>query len=195
MKTLCMDTSHRHLVLALVEDGKVVASFCDEAWKKQSETIFCELIQLMEQSKWQVEDIEEVIITRGPGSYTGIRIAMSIAKVLCTQKNIPLYTISTLQLYAGLEDVYVILDARSNRVYFADYQNGVAKEECIKTIDEIKLLQDKKIIGDIDLLGNEKSKIDFVSNFVNLKQHYKKEENVHILVPEYLKDESAYLVK
>ncbi len=195
MKTLCMDTSHRHLVLALVEEDKVIASFCNEAWKKQSETIFCELIALMEKVNWQVEDIEEVVITRGPGSYTGIRIAMSIAKVLCTRKHIPLYTISTLQLYAGKSDTYVILDARSNRVYFAHYCDGKKIEESIKSIDEVKQLTDKNIIGDIDLIGKEKETIDFVANFVALRSEYKKEENVHIVVPEYLKDESAYLVK
>ena len=45
MKTLCMDTAHRYLVLALVEDGNVVASHMSEAWKKQSETIFVELLK------------------------------------------------------------------------------------------------------------------------------------------------------
>lgn len=195
MKTLCMDTSHRYLVLALVEDEKVVASHMEEAWKKQSETIFVELIKLMEEANWNVDEINEVVITRGPGSYTGIRIAMSIAKVLCSRKHIKLSTISTLQLYAGLKDTYVMLDARSNRAYFGNYKNGVLIEECIKTLDEIKMIRDKEIIGDTDLIGLNKQPIDFVANFVALKNQYKIEENVHTLVPEYLKDESAYLGK
>lgn len=195
MKTLCMDTSHRYLVLALVEDEKVVASHMEEAWKKQSETIFVELIKLMEEANWNVDEINEVVITRGPGSYTGIRIAMSIAKVLCSRKHIKLSTISTLQLYAGLKDTYVMLDARSNRAYFGNYKNGVLIEECIKTLDEIKMISDKEIIGDTDLIGLNKQPIDFVANFVALKNQYKIEENVHTVVPEYLKDESAYLGK
>lgn len=195
MKTLCMDTSHRYLVLALVEDDQVVVSHMEEAWKKQSETIFVELIKLMEEANWNVDDINEVVITRGPGSYTGIRIAMSIAKVLCSRKNIKLSTISTLQLYAGLKDTYVMLDARSNRAYFGNYKNGVLIEECIKTLDEIEMISDKAIIGDTDLIGLNKEPIDFVTNFVALKDQYKIEENVHTVVPEYLKDESAYLGK
>lgn len=195
MKTLCMDTSHRFLVLALVEDNQVVASHMEEAWKKQSETIFVELIKLMEQAKWDVNEIDEVVITKGPGSYTGIRIAMSIAKVLCTRKHIKLYTVSTLQLYAGLKDTYVMLDARSNRAYFGNYKNGFMIEECIKTLDEIKLLNDKEMIGDTDLIELEKKSIDFVANFVSLREHYHLEENVHSVIPEYLKDESAYLGK
>lgn len=195
MKTLCVDTSHRHLVIALLEDEKVVASYMSEAWKKQSEMIFVELIRLMDEVKWKVDDLDEMVITKGPGSYTGVRIAMSIAKVLCTRKDIALYTLSTLQLYAGTDDVYVVLDARSNRVYFGDYTNGEMKKECIYTIDELKQYTDKKFVGDIDLLGKDKEEIDFVSHFVLLRNHYQKVENIHVLVPEYLKKESDYLVK
>lgn len=195
MKTLCMDTAHRYLVLALVEDGNVVASHMSEAWKKQSETIFVELLKLMDEAKWSVDDINRVVISRGPGSYTGIRIAMSIAKVLTTQKDIDLYTVSTLQLYSGLEDVYVMLDARSKRAYFGDVVQGELKECSIRTLEEIEALEGKAIVGDTELIGKEKAEIDFVSNFVKLEPFYVKVENKHTLVPEYLKEESAYLVK
>ena len=195
MKTLCMDTAHRYLVLALVEDGNVVASHMSEAWKKQSETIFVELLKLMDEAKWNVDDINRVVISRGPGSYTGIRIAMSIAKVLTTQKDIDLYTVSTLQLYSGLEDVYVMLDARSKRAYFGDVVQGELKECSIRTLEEIEALEGKMIVGDTELIGKEKAEIDFVSNFVKLEPFYVKVENKHTLVPEYLKEESAYLVK
>ncbi len=195
MITLCMDTSHRHLVLALLKGNQVVASCVEEAWKKQSETIFVRLIALMQQENVKVEDIEKVVITNGPGSYTGIRIAMSIAKVLCTRKHIPLYTISTLQLYAGLEDVHVILDARSSRVYYGLYTQGRCVEIAIKTLDEVEAMQVKNIVGDVEFIGLEKTPIDFVSNFANLQEHWEKVDNIHTLVPMYLKEESAYLVK
>ena len=55
--------------------------------------------------------------------------------------------------------------------------------------------KDKKIVGDVELIGLENSEIDFVSNFVKLEPYYVKVENKHTLVPEYLKEESAYLVK
>ena len=190
-----MDTSHRHLVLVLLENNEIKATYACEAWKKQSETIFVELLKLMEDLQWSPNDLDEMVITKGPGSYTGIRIAMSIAKVLCTRKPIELYTISTLQLYAGINNVHVILDARSNRVYYGCYENGICINECIKTIDEIKEINDSNIIGDIDLIGQEKVNIDFANNFVKLRSQYHKIDHVHTLIPEYLKDESAYLVK
>lgn len=195
MKTICIDTSHRHLVLVLLEDEKIVASHVQEAWKKQSETIFVELIALMDQVLWKVDDIKRVVITKGPGSYTGIRIAMSIAKVLCTQKEIELYTISTLQLYAGIKDVYVMLDARSNRAYFGDLENGNVKKCAIHTLEELTVMKEKTFVGDTDLIGIAKKEIDFAQNFYDLRSHFERIENIHTLTPEYLKEESAYLVK
>ncbi len=195
MKTLCIDTSHRHLVIVLLEDNEIKEKHVSEAWKKQSETIFIELLKLMNHLNWLVDDLDEVVITKGPGSYTGIRIAMSIAKVLCTRKPIALYTLSTLQLYAGIEDVHVILDARSERVYYGHYEKGNCISECIKTIEEVKTMENVKIIGDTDLLQQEKQEVDFAHNFKMLRNHYCPVENIHTLVPEYLKEESAYLVK
>ncbi|MDF9824477.1 tRNA threonylcarbamoyladenosine biosynthesis protein TsaB [Breznakia sp. PF5-3] len=194
MKTLCMDTSHRYLVLVLMENDEIKASKSMYAWKKQSETIFVELINLMEAVSWQPDDIDEVVITVGPGSYTGIRIAMSIAKVFCSSKKKTLYTISTLQLYAGLDTCSVMLDARSNRVYYGKYQQGKCLAEGIKTLDEIKALSEN-MIGDVSLIGKEDKNPDFVLNFKELRPYYKKVDNIHGLVPRYLKEESAYLVK
>ena len=102
MKYVCMDTSHRHLVIALIEDQTVVAGCAIPSWKKQSETIFPKWIELMDQAGWQASQIGALVVSVGPGSYTGVRIAMTIAKVFATTRNVPLYTLSTLQLYAGM---------------------------------------------------------------------------------------------
>lgn len=192
MITLCVDTSHRYLVLGLIRDDKIIAGYSAYAWKKQSETIFVELIKMMENAGVKVEDLDRMVITKGPGSYTGIRIAMTIAKVLCTQKPVELYTISTLQLYAGKRDVSVILDARSNRAYYGRYQDGIMQEECIKNLDDIKKCKEN-YIGDTNLIGIEPETIDFVENFLELEDRYERVENVHALVPQYLKEESEYL--
>lgn len=85
-----------------------------------------ELNQLFEKTGLDYKDVDEVIITDGPGSYTGIRIAMTIAKVFCTQMHKTLKCISTMQLFAGMdESANVILDARSKRAYVAHLEKGV----------------------------------------------------------------------
>lgn len=186
MKTLCMDSAHKHLILVLLEDGEIKAQCGLECWKKQSETIFPELIKLCDSLGWSSEDIDEVIITDGPGSYTGVRIAMAIAKVFTTTMNKPLYTLSTLQLYAGMQDqVFVMLDARSQRAYCALYEHGQAvMEEQIMSLEEIQALlanHEYALAGDCELIGRDSIKIDFAKNFKELRPLAHKVENIHIL--------------
>ena len=178
MKTLCLDSAHKHLIIGLYEDDKLVAGCVNEAWKKQSETIFPELIRLMEEAGWQSEDIDEVVITDGPGSYTGVRIAMCVAKVLCTRMQLPLYAISSLQLYAGLdENAFVMLDARSNRAYTGVLSDGsFTGEEMILTLDDIKeklASQSYHIYGDAYLIDKKAEEPDFLRNFIALRPYYR----------------------
>lgn len=199
MKTLCMDSAHKHLLILLIEDGNIVASSAKECWKKQSETLFPEMMALMDQVHWSADDLDEVVITDGPGSYTGVRIAMSVAKVLCTRKAIALSCISTLQLYAGIhKDTFVMLDARSSRAYTALLSEGqFVKEEAIMTIDEIKTyLSDHKVrvVGDASLLAVDFDEVDLVENFCALLPYRRHIENIHTLTPRYLKEQDAYKV-
>lgn len=194
MITLCMDTSHIYLVLGLIKDGKLIDSYCEPCHKQQSEKIFPELIQLLEKNHISQDEIGEVVITKGPGSYTGVRIAMSIAKVLCATKNLPLYTIGTLRLYAGDENGRVLLDARGNRAYTAVYQDGAEVEAAnVKYLEDIQ--DDLKIIGDGELIGKETYYPNLAENFLKVKKDWHLEENVHTVVPEYLKEREAYFVK
>lgn len=195
-----MDSAHKYLVIGLYEDDKLISGCANLSWKKQSETIFPELMRLMAEAKWTSDSIDAVVISEGPGSYTGVRIAMSVAKVLCTRKNIPLYTISTLQLYAGMgENILVMLDARSARAYYGVLTNGQFVEpETILPLTEIQERLHAKaytLVGDGELLDREVPTVDFLANFIALKQMWKKVDNIHTLVPRYLKEQDAYKVK
>lgn len=197
MISLCMDSAYKQLVLGLYEDGALLAGISLEAFKKQSETIFVELNKLLEQTKLDYKDIDRIVITKGPGSYTGIRIAMTIAKVLCSQMRKELYTISTMQLYAGLEpSANVILDARSHRAYVAHLEKGkIIGGTQILDLEEVKKFLEAhpgKVFGDALLSETETS--DFLKNFIDLKAEYQKVENIHALVPDYLKESDAYKV-
>lgn len=200
MKTLCMDSAHKHLVLVLLQDTTIVASCALSCWKRQSETIFPKLEELMQKVNWTPDDIDEVVISDGPGSYTGVRIAMTIAKVFCTRKKVPLYTISTLQLYAGLcENAFVMLDARSSRAYCGVLSQGTVKHEEIMSLEDIKAYlsnhPEMTLLGDSDLIERNSQAISFETNFLALKNHWKLVENVHTLTPRYLKEQDAYKVK
>jgi len=196
MITLCMDTSHTWLALGLIKDNQVISKVQEPCWKKQSEEIFPLLTKMMDDVKLQPEDIDAVVISKGPGSYTGVRIAMTIAKVFCAMREVPLYTIGTLQLYAGVENCRVVTDARGKRVYTCTYDNGKATGtlEAVEIVD-LQIAPEEKVIGDGALVGRDNSWPDIIDNFLVLKNEWKKEENVHLVVPEYLKSRESYLVK
>ncbi|MEG1630522.1 MAG: tRNA (adenosine(37)-N6)-threonylcarbamoyltransferase complex dimerization subunit type 1 TsaB, partial [Erysipelotrichaceae bacterium] len=68
----------------------------------------------------------------------------------------------------------------------------------IMTLDEIKELiknKDYYLVGDINLIDQEVKEIDFLKNFIDLKNQWEKVDNIHTMVPFYLKDQSAYKVK
>ena len=199
MISLCMDSAYKQLVLGLYKDKELLAGISLEAFKKQSETIFVELNRLLKETNLDYKDIDRVIITKGPGSYTGIRIAMTIAKVLCSQMHKELYTISTMQLYAGIEkQANVILDARSQRAYVAHLEDGqIQGNTQILTLDEVKEFIETNpgiVLGDADLIGQDVQKVDFLKNFIELEPYYEKVENIHALVPDYLKESDSYKV-
>lgn len=199
MISLCMDSAYKQLVLGLYKDKELLAGISLEAFKKQSETIFVELNRLLKETNLDYKDIDRVIITKGPGSYTGIRIAMTIAKVLCSQMHKEFYTISTMQLYAGIEkQANVILDARSQRAYVAHLEDGqIQGNTQILTLDEVKEFIETNpgiVLGDADLIGQDVQKVDFLKNFIELEPYYEKVENIHALVPDYLKESDSYKV-
>lgn len=193
MITLCMDTSHTWLVVGLIKDDTIIGKIQENCWKKQSEELFPKIIELMDSLLLKPEDIDQIVISKGPGSYTGVRIAMTVAKVFCSMRNLPIYTISTLLLYAGMKNCRVIMDARGKRVYTALFKDGevVDKEQVIE-ISELNI-GDEEIIGDGSLVGKEDRWPDIVDNFKDLKAKWESWDNVHLVVPEYLKSSESYL--
>ena len=165
--------------------------------KQQSEYIIGKMDELLKRNNLNVQQIDNYVITEGPGSYTGVRIAMTVAKVLgsIAEKNI--YTLSTLQLYAGMNDCYVFMDARAKRVYAGRYRNGVALiEDTVypnQQAEEIMNNEDVMFIGDLHLFGKEDYWPTPAENFFSLKPMWKKVENIDILAPTYLKSKEEYL--
>lgn len=193
MITLCMDTSHTWLVIGLIKDDQVIGKVQEKCWKKQSEELFPRLTALMNDCHLQPEDIDQIVISKGPGSYTGVRIAMTVAKVFCAMADKPIYTVSTLLLYAGKKNCRVVTDARGKRVYTCLFFDGKALEEERAVEIENLEIDDVNIVGDGALVGRQDEWPDIVDNFLELKDEWEKHDNVHLVVPEYLKSSASYL--
>lgn len=82
-------------------------------------TIFID--QLLNDLNYKIDDFDAISISKGPGSYTGLRIGVSTAKGLCYAKDIPLIAINTLQSMAN----GIILKANSNDISVDDFENSI----------------------------------------------------------------------
>jgi len=196
MKTLALDTSHRYLTIALIEDDQLIQAIQTPSLKTQSETIMVEIDRLFELANWQPKDLDALVLTDGPGSYTGLRISMTVAKVLGFTQNLQLYTISSLQLMAGiLPEAFAVMDARAKRVYLGHYRNGIAVHE-----DKTYLIEDavhfitpdSVVVGDASLLHHSVTEVYTPQHFIDLRSQWKRVDNVHTLVPRYLKETDDY---
>ncbi|MBE6115144.1 MAG: tRNA (adenosine(37)-N6)-threonylcarbamoyltransferase complex dimerization subunit type 1 TsaB [Erysipelotrichaceae bacterium] len=195
---LFLDTTGSYLNIALSHEGVILENIHECALRSQSELIIPRLQELLTKHSMTVDHIDSIVITKGPGSYTGVRIAMTVAKVLCTMKEIPLYTLSTLQAMSlgAKGKVCVMMDARSKRAFTGFYENGVALQA--DSIMELEVLKEKvekegyAVVGDAHLIEMEAIPTDMNSAVFNYTPLWQRVDNVHALVPEYLKDQESY---
>ncbi|HPX32102.1 MAG TPA: tRNA (adenosine(37)-N6)-threonylcarbamoyltransferase complex dimerization subunit type 1 TsaB [Erysipelotrichaceae bacterium] len=198
MYTIGIDTSHHFLLLVLMDENKVVDYIQDECPKLQSEYIIVELDNLLKRNDISLTTVKDIVVTIGPGSYTGVRIGLTVAKILGSIVGKTVYTLSTLQLYAGVDNALVLMDARANRCYVGRYSSGTALvEDTVLTNDEIRKLLNENItlIGDLHLFDKKSYYPNLAQNFFLLKQKWQKVDNIDILTPVYLKSSQEYLRK
>ena len=197
MITLALDTSHKYLAVALIDsNNKLIDGISNYCPKKQSEYILVEIDNLCKKNNIKPLDISSVVITNGPGSYTGVRIAMTVAKVICSLRNIPLYTISSIELLSQ-DNCLVVMDARGNRAYYGKFLNGKLVDNIkVDYLDNIKNIRENlPIIGDASLFDEQDNYPDFCQKFIEHRNLWHLEDNVHTVVPIYLKDSDSYMVK
>ena len=193
MLTLCIDTAYKYLTVALIKDNELLSFYSEEANKSQSEKVFGAIDEVFKKANIDRLSIDSVCISEGPGSYTGTRIAMTVAKVLCKVQNIDLYTISTLRLYANnKENTMAIMDARANRVYCGVFNNDeIIEDDHIEFLDKLNV-KEYKLVGDLNLINKEDVKPNIPECFLNTKSYWHKVDNIDYVVPKYLKESDSY---
>ena len=127
MNILAMDTSNKALSLALLHDKELLGQVKLNIKKNHSITLMPAIDFLMNSLDMKPTDLDRIAVAQGPGSYTGLRIAVATAKTLAHTLKIELVGVSSLQALIpdqveGL--VIPIMDARRNNVYAGFYQFG-----------------------------------------------------------------------
>jgi len=200
MTTLFIDTSSYYLNVAIIKDNVVYEKkleYINEHSKYAMSTI--EL--LFTENNIKPKDIDTIMVVNGPGSFTGLRIGVTIAKTYSWSFNLKLIPISTLKAYAlsySNYNYYVsVIDARRNFVYASIYNSNydeLLKETYISINDlyeKIKDLKNIKLIGNINIKDINHTIPNL--NIKNIYDYYKDEMGVnpHSLVPNYLKKVEA----
>ena len=163
MKILAFDSSAKSASVALIDDNKIIGSFFINANLTHSQTLVPMANQLLENTQTDLNQIDALAVSVGPGSFTGVRIGVSIVKGLAMTSDKPCIPVSTLEAmaYNYIQEnctVVAVMDARCNQVYNANFSinNGVISRLCddrALAIDdlyeEIKTINDKIIlVGD-----------------------------------------------
>ena len=119
MFELLIDTSNTQLNVGLCKDKQLIDYISYEAWQRQSELLVVEIDKLLTKHNVNRKDIDGVCVGVGPGSYTGVRIGLTVAKTICYACKCPMYAVSSLQLLKSNNPSIVIMNARSERSYFS----------------------------------------------------------------------------
>jgi tRNA threonylcarbamoyladenosine biosynthesis protein TsaB len=129
MIVLVFEMSTRQGSLALLDDGKLLGT---KTWNDEgarSQTLFELLPQLLAEASTRLDQVETFIVGRGPGSYTGLRVAITAAQALALPRNLHVYCLNSgLALAAEIfaetsaRQVAVIGDARRERLWIGVFQ-------------------------------------------------------------------------
>jgi tRNA threonylcarbamoyl adenosine modification protein YeaZ len=193
MVTILLDSSNTNLSVGIANDNILLDYISYEAWQRQSEYMIVELNKLLEKHNIKKEDITDVMVAKGPGSYTGVRIAITIAKTIAVALNAKLYAVSSLRVEKNGDVLSIcLINARSNRSYVGVYQGQeILLNDCIMKNDEVmKYIADHpdySVCGDTKYLNVEGIESNTMKEMLDLKDSLES-INPLSLKPVYMKD-------
>lgn len=122
MNTLFIDTHGELVTIAFIKDKEV---FVKEKFSEYSHaTIVLPLLnEMLKENKIKLNLFNKIIVVNGPGSFTGIRIGLTIAKTIAYSLNIPIYTISSLRAYLLSSDEKGIVVIEDPKGYYIGYED------------------------------------------------------------------------
>ncbi|HRN18330.1 MAG: tRNA (adenosine(37)-N6)-threonylcarbamoyltransferase complex dimerization subunit type 1 TsaB [Trueperaceae bacterium] len=140
--TLCIDGATSYLALALVRRAEALGSTSEDVGRAHSAVMIASLGALLERAGIEASDVARLVVGIGPGSYTGVRVAVATAKGLARAWGVPLHGASSLLALAGSqvapgEDALAVADARRGNVY-AQHVRRLASEPDVLRYEEVE---------------------------------------------------------
>lgn len=170
MKILGIDTSNQTMSVALVEDGKLRAERIVNVKRNHSIQLMPAIEALFKEVNWKPNELDRVVTAKGPGSYTGVRIGVTIAKTLAFTLGIDLVGVSSLKVLAAngerIPGSYIVpvFNARRGNIYTGLYQYRenvlIQVEEDTHTSAEQWVHQLKELNAPIQVVGEDKEIVE-----------------------------------
>ncbi len=198
MRYLYIDTSSSYLYTAIVEKDKLIDSVQEEYGQSLSEVALPKIVSMFQNNNLTAKDIDKILVVNGPGSFTGIRIGITIAKVYAWSLQIPISVVSSLEAMAISSDTKTIhipmINARRGYVYAAIYDDNnkeLLKPQHVKLSDlekEYQKYPNREIITN-DEFDIAEEITPYTPNMLKIVQNFKNRENLnpHAVNPNYLK--------
>lgn len=188
MKYLFIDSATTNLVVAIIIDGKITYLYDNNDGNDTSSKIMPIIEEAFKTSNIKPKDIDKIFAVNGPGSFTGIRVGLTVAKTMGYSLNIPTIPVSSLEVMASgfNEDVIALINARRGYVYAGGYD----KDLNVFYKDNYVLFEESGLSG--KFISFDEFDFETVLPKIDLLKVIKKHENdtpinPHNLNPNYLK--------
>ena len=197
MISLFIDTSTSNVSISIIKDNKILSILEEDIPNEHSKYATSYVKKVLDEAKIDANDIDNILVVNGPGSFTGVRIGVTIAKTygyLIDKYLIPVSSLKSLALSTNYCNVVMsVIKANKNNYYVGIYDreyNNIIEEQFINSEKLIELINKYNpyiVSNDFYVLGKykfNKVKLDVL----NIVKYYldKNKVNYHALVPNYL---------
>ena len=172
MKILLIDTANSFVTVSIIENEKLLYYFHEQIISDMASKIIPIIDDAFNKVNFKLEDIDKIFVCNGPGSFTGIRVGVTVAKTIAWALKKEIVPISSLELMATTNTTkkYLVpmIDARRGNVFGAIYDK---KLDCIKK---------DKLININELINNLNSDYEFIS-YDNISQKDVIKPNIDVI--------------
>lgn len=203
MITLFIDTCHHNLMVGVYEDDKELSLVNEVNDNHLSERLLPLIEKTVSSVNLDINDINNIIVANGPGSFTGVRIGVTVAKTLAYSLGCPIHTVSELLVMSSgnytTKYVVPLIDARRDAVYGAMYSsdNSIINDSYILLSELLNEVKDKVSLDDVTFVSYENfDNINIKIPKIDLTQIIKDSLGsegtlCHLVNPNYLKKTEA----